>query len=85
MFRVELNKYYAKSNSLFSISGSSNKINVTTPTKYYLLVSDYVIEIDFEPAPLLMDNNQIHNVVLYNSSAIKKTLDDQRYQEEMDL
>jgi hypothetical protein len=85
LFRVEMNKYYAKTNSLFSISGSSNKINVTTPTKYYLLVSDYVVEIDFEPAPLLMDNNQINNVVFNNSSAIKKTLDDQRYQEEMDM
>jgi hypothetical protein len=49
---------------------------------YYILVSDYVVEIRFEPAPMLFENRQIAAEALLKQ---KRELDDQlnRWDQEM--
>lgn len=77
LFKVEFKNQYLKSNSLFSISGTSSTLKVNSPFKYYLLTDNYVIEIDFEAAPMLMDNSQMMQTISSNKKEINNIIYEQ--------
>ena len=81
---VSNNKYIEselKNKTLYYQDGYANStVDIRTPGAYYILNDEHVIEINFEPAPILFDMNTLSRMVPNVSG--KKKLDDEAEERE---
>ncbi|HLP95661.1 MAG TPA: hypothetical protein VK168_16575 [Saprospiraceae bacterium] len=81
-YRYKEPKQYV-SQTLYQQTGyADSSVEISTPVGYYMLSKDYVIEIDYLPAPILFDTNTVSHFSPNISGKAKKEAEEEEHRQQ---